>query len=814
MLFFTIGAIGSGVFAGIEYLGAISGLIVTALIWAIGNQADGGPDPKSASGSKGLAFESRKETPAQDESTSTRGSTIKKLIVGGLATYFVVVGSTNLLSGNYAGEELEQVAALLIILFVLWLIWRSKKVDLKRRFSFKVPEVIKKQLSSNRADKLKGIKAALKGYLNFKIPEAIQRQISSNRANNPRRSNVKYPYVDEVAEDLRSTARKFEDPYEELFFVLRDLKIRRLTNSQEFTANALFQISRSGFNLQFVNVNSRTGKVRTIEKKWKQTIGVTPDRFELYLQDQSLIEFFPLTPKSSLYMSAFWQVFNDALNGSDLLLQNPVESGLGHKLREVANYIIENRETVGPEATFELSNVESKITDEEFLGYQVPKFPEVRDKIQGWRLLGFLGKGGFGQVFKAENVETGELGAIKLMSPNGQDKKKLNVLSREFRVSREGFLAEAALSSKVSSPFIASAIDSGDEPWPWIRYPLIKGKPPAEAWNVSKDRSAFWWNMAHDLVSALNSIHTEGMVHKDIKPDNILMTKDCFVVLDFGVGEVVGYGAGVAGTPGFIAPEIYTDESSQTRNSDKTDIFAAGVTLFSLRDPSIVYALRAATSSSSAMQELVKKPIDLSSWPPEMAQLLSKMLSFDPSERASAKLLLKDIAKHVDLDLKLELIERHKEQMFSFDPSEHDMGSDETFDIPVQAPISSWAPIEAAITEIVDEIKPRFFVVELGLKGTEDKVYVQAISGGGGWILEAMSEKFSTNKHSRETKSNFIRLGWTPPSKSEPNYIVNSAEYRTPEIVRRLVDAFEFGYPVKLDQIERIEVSGQGKGKY
>ena len=777
MLFFTIGAIGSGIFAGIEYLGAISGLIVTALIWAFGNQTDG----NIASGSK--ESESTKDASAQDESSATRGSTIKKLIVGGLATYLAVVGTTNLLSGSYAGEELEQVIALLLVLLILWLIWGIRAADLKK-------------------------------FTNFKIPDVIQKQLASNRANSPRRTKVKYPYVDEVAEDLRSTAREFEDPYKELFFVLGDLQIRRLTNSQEFTANALFQISRNGFNLQFVNVNSRTGKVRTIEKKWKQTVGVTPDRFQLYLQDHSLIEFIPLTPKSHLYMSAFWQVFNQALNGSDLLLQNPVESGLGHRLREVANYIIENRETVGPDALFELSEVESKTTDDEFLGYQVPELPEIRDKIQGWRLLSSLGKGGFGQVFKAEEVKTGELCAIKLMSPNGQDKKKLDVLSKQFRVNREGFLAEAALSSKVSSPFIASAIDSGAEPWPWIRYPLVQGKPPAEAWNASKDKSDFWWNMAHDLVSALNTIHTEGMVHKDIKPDNILMTEDCFVVLDFGVGEVVGYGGGVAGTLGFIAPEIFIDESRSTRNSDKTDIFAAGVTLISLRDRSVVESLRAATSSSGAMQELVKTPIDLSGWPPEMAQLLSRMLSFNPSERPSAKLLLKEISKHVDLDLKLELIEKHKEAQFAFDPSEHDMGTDETFDIPVQAPIASWAPIEDAITEIVDEIKPRFFVVELGIADSEDRVYVQALSGGGGWILEAMSEKFSETKHSRETKANFIRLGWTPPSKSEPNYIVNSTEYRTPEIVRRLVDALEFGYPVKLEQIERVTISGQGKGKY
>jgi tRNA A-37 threonylcarbamoyl transferase component Bud32 len=792
MLFFTIGSIGSGVFEGIEYIGAISGLLATLVIWWMGGTAK-----KDKAGNNGSAQDPSSDKPSassKEKSESlARRSPVKLVIVWSFAVYIVIVASANLLIGNYAGEELEQISAALIILLILWLIGNSRKGDFKKAFRFQMPEAVRKVFVSEPG-------------------QVKQRPVK------PRRVKVKYPFIDEVAEDLRATAKRFEDPYIEHFFTLGDLQIRRSTKSQEFTANAVFRIARNGFNIQFVNVNSRTGKVREIDKKWKQTIGVTENRFELYLQDHSMIEFIPETVKSRLYLSAFWQVFNDALNGSDLLMQNPIESGLGHKLREVANYIVEHRETVGVDGAFDLSKVESKVSDEEFSGYQVAKFPEVRDKIQGWRLLSPLGAGAFGQVFKAENVDTGELCAIKLMSPLGQNKKKLDVLGPEFRFNRESFLAEAPLSMKVSSPFIASAIDAGKEPWPWIRYPLVQGVDVFKAWNESKDKQSFWWNLAHDLVSALNTIHSEGMVHKDVKPNNMLKTEECFVLLDFGVGEVAGYGdvlgEGIAGTRGFIAPEIYIDESRKTRNSDKTDIFAAGVTLIALRDPSVVASLASASASSQAMQQLVSKPIDLSSWPPDMAKLLNKMVNFVPSERASASSLLKDIAPHVDLDSKLELIEKNREAQFAFDPKEHDMGTDESFGWEIDAPISSWAPIESAITRVVEEVKPRFFVIELGLTGPEEMVYVQAISGGGGWILEAMSDNFSKEKHTRETKANFVRLGWTPPSKSEPNYIVNSAEYRTPELVRRLVDAFEFGYPIRLNQIVRISIDGQGKGKY
>ena len=787
MLFFTIGSIGSGIFSGIEYVVAIGGLVATGVLWGLGNKAISSKGPKTNVEEKPDSEKAKVSEPKEPSPKPSRGQT-KLIIVGFLAVYVVTTAAANLLTGNYAGEELEQIVAALVILLVLWMIGNSRKGDFKNAFKFKWPEFIEKEQSAGQT------KAK------------------------PRRIKAKHAFVDEVAEDLRATARRFEDPYTEHFFTLGDLQIMRSTKSQEFVAYAAFYIARSGFKIQFRNVNSRTGKVREIQKTWKQTIGVTENRFELYLQDHSSIEFIPTTVKSHLYLSAFWQVFNDALNGSDLLLKNPIESGLGHKLREVANYIVENREVVGEDGAFDLAKVESKVSDEEFFGYQVAKFPEVRDKIKRWRLLSPLGAGAFGQVFKAENIDTGDLAAIKLMSPTGRDRKKLDVLGPEFRFNRESFLAEAALSGKVSSPFIASANDSGVEPWPWIRYPLVEGTDLNEAWIASEDKETLWWNLAHDLVSALNTIHTEGLVHKDVKPNNMLMTKDCFVLLDFGVGEVAGYGdllgSGIAGTFGYIAPEVILDESGSVKPSDKTDIFAAGVTLIALRDNRLVRSLASAQASSQAMQGVVAQPIDLTSWPTEMADLLKKMVSFAPSERASAKALLKDIAKHIDLDAKLQLIEQNKKAQFAFDPSEYEMGSDESFDLPVQAPIASWAPIEEAIRQVVDEIRPRFFIVELGIRGTEDKVYVQAITGGDGWILEAMSETFSQVAHSRETKTNFLRLGWTPPSKSEPNYIVNSAEYRTPEIVRRLVDAFEFGYPIKLNQIDRISVSGQGRGKY
>ena len=628
---------------------------------------------------------------------------------------------------------------------------------------------------------------------------------------------VKHSYVDKVAEDLRATARKFEDPLVEHFFTLRDIKISRSTRAQHFMANAFFHISRSGFRIEFVSEKSRTGKVRQIEKPWSQSIGVTENRFELYLKDHSSVEFFPMSVQTHLYFSAFWQVFHDALNGGSLLLSNPVASGLGHRLREVANYIVENREVVGVNAAFDLSKVKSTVSDEEFSGYFIPKFPEVRDKVKRWRLVSKLGEGGFGQVFKVQHADTGELAALKLMSPKGRDGRKLKVNSPEFRRSQELFVDEAPLSMKVNSAFVVSALDYGTDPWPWILYPLIEGKDVIKGWLTSTEKEHYWWNLAHDLVAALDAIHAEGLVHKDVKPGNILAAKGRFVLLDFGVGEVAGYGGllgiGISGTYGFIAPEVILLGPEKVSPSNKTDVFAAGMTLLSLFRQDDIGALRQA-KTADLMREVIRRPIDLGGLPRDVSILLSRMVNYDPSKRAKTSELLKEIAKHVDVREKDRVRKDLEKIEFEFDPSELTRGTDQSFELEIPGPIMSWGPVEKEIARVVDVVRPRFFIIELNLRGSANNVYVQAISGEGNWILEAMSEKSGGVKQSDRTKANFMRLDWTPPSKSEPNYIVNSRRYATPEIVRRLTDAFEFGFEIGLRDIDSVWVTIQGTDKY
>ena len=752
MLFFTIGAIGSGVFAGIEYLGAISGLIGTALIWALGNQADS-KDLRSDSKNDELVSQSPKE-PSQDESTQTRGNTIKKLIVGSLATYFVVVGSVNLLSGNYAGEELEQVAAVLVILLILWLIWISKKGDLKRAIKYNVPEVLQRKIATTGAKKL-------------------------------HESKVRYPYVEEVAADLRETARQFEDPLNEAFFGLGGIQIRRFTKSQNFLADAILRIGRKGFRVTYVNVNSKSGKERDITREWDETLGATEFPFEIYLKDHSSIEFLTLDEKTHLYLSAFWQVFQNAINGDFESLRDTDPSGLGRRLRDAADYLIENSDSVGPSANFDLNEVPVHAREEKLHVNVQAKFPEILDTIESWKLVEFIDNGSFGFVFKAKHIKTGKLSAIKIMSP----KDLTDTDGPTYRRLSHMFLSEAPLSMKVVSPFIVSAEGYGEKPWPWIVYPLIQGVSLEEAWAEAQDKGEYWWNLAHDLTSALNVIHTEGMVHKDVKPGNMISQSNRFVLLDFGLGEVQGYGdllySGVSGTGGFIAPEILKahEEKQDIVYSPSSDIYAAGKTL-----------------SFFVFDEESRKIVD-------------QMVSLEPNDRPSAKALLRKIAAHVDLDEKMDLIRVSRDKVMATDLPVVDQNVEENLKTKIQGPIKSWAVLEAEIEKLVDVIRPRYFTISVVTTESE-QAYVQAMWLGSSWVFEAMSENFTESPQSREQKTKFIRLGWTPPSNSAPNYTNFSDPLPTTEIVRLLVDAFESGFSVKLNSIKELKINIQGPGYY
>jgi len=180
-------------------------------------------------------------------------------------------------------------------------------------------------------------------------------------------------------------------------------------------------------------------------------------------------------------------------------------------------------------------------------------------RLGPYRLLERIGQGGMGVVHLAADSQN-RLVAVKMLRPQGAgDVVARRRLAREVKAMR-----------RVRSPFVAELIDAdvtGDVPYLVTRF--VAGRTLAEA--VAGDgplRGAPLQRLAFGLASALAAMHAAGVVHRDLKPGNVMMAGDDPVVIDFGIALLADttpltLTGVVLGTPGYLAPEVIEGQSSR-----------------------------------------------------------------------------------------------------------------------------------------------------------------------------------------------------------------------------------------------------------
>ena len=191
--------------------------------------------------------------------------------------------------------------------------------------------------------------------------------------------------------------------------------------------------------------------------------------------------------------------------------------------------------------------------------------------LGSYRLLGRLGSGGFGVVFKAVN-ENGEEVAIKLLRPEFSDDQELRL-----RLAREAKALERVHGDRTVK--VLEIITEGDHAY--LVMDLLEGRVLGE---YVKEKGflkgPLLWFASQGLVEALQSIHTAGVVHRDLKPSNIIYGPDGVKVLDFGISgiaeesELTQTGA-LIGTAAWISPEQVLGEKVTTQS----DIFNLGLVM-------------------------------------------------------------------------------------------------------------------------------------------------------------------------------------------------------------------------------------------
>jgi serine/threonine-protein kinase len=246
-----------------------------------------------------------------------------------------------------------------------------------------------------------------------------------------------------------------------------------------------------------------------------------------------------------------------------------------------------------------------------------------------YRIHRRIGTGGMAHVYAASHAVLGRPLVIKVL---------LAHLAREAEM-RERFRREAEASSHLVHPYVCSIIDFGEaDECVWIVMPFLAGGSLADIIvrerTVPPERAAI---IAAQVAAALDYAHRRGVVHRDVKPDNVLFDEDGnALITDFGIATARFHGRLTAtgramGTPHYMSPE----QAMGKLVDGRSDLYAVGVMLYEMLlgfppfDGADSYSI-----GYKHVHELPASPDTVDTrTPPPLAQIIMRCLAKHPSDR-------------------------------------------------------------------------------------------------------------------------------------------------------------------------------------
>lgn len=250
-----------------------------------------------------------------------------------------------------------------------------------------------------------------------------------------------------------------------------------------------------------------------------------------------------------------------------------------------------------------------------------------------------IGKGGNARIYLARQPD-GQAVALKILHP------ELLV-----SVAADRFLREIRVSSQLNHPHIARLLDSGEREWlvfyvmTYVEGPTLR-EHMAQSVKLSVSDTV---KLAGELLSALDHAHSHGFIHRDVKPENVVVSPQGAVLLDFGIARAVSASgkdrltrSGIAvGTSTYMSPE----QISALKEIDcRSDLYSLGCVLFECLagQPPFIHRNEAVV----LQQHLTQPAPDLRTLRPEVpeviAMAIARALAKAPEERWESASAMRD----------------------------------------------------------------------------------------------------------------------------------------------------------------------------
>jgi eukaryotic-like serine/threonine-protein kinase len=224
----------------------------------------------------------------------------------------------------------------------------------------------------------------------------------------------------------------------------------------------------------------------------------------------------------------------------------------------------------------------------------------IGDKLGPYEILAPLGAGGMGEVYRATDTRLHREVAIKMTHEQFSNR----------------FEREARAIASLNHPNICQLYDVGLD---YLVMELLEGETLGARLNRGKLPINETLRCGAQIADALAAAHAKGVIHRDLKPGNVMITKSCVKVVDFGLAKSADdetLTVGRVGTPSYMAPE----QSAGRPCDARTDIFALGLVLYEM-----------ATGKRALAAQC--QPAALQGLPPHFVHLVERCLVEDPEKR-------------------------------------------------------------------------------------------------------------------------------------------------------------------------------------